>query len=162
MGLSEPALAESHMIVTPPGVEIARIDRLLIRGIAWTGVVKWVSQLLSWMSTIVVARLLNPEDYGIVAMAAIFVGFMGLLNEFGLGAAIVALRHLTEEQIASIHSLASLSGVTGFLLTCLVAIPAGHLYDSYDVPLVIVVMGIGFAFLALRSAELTASTFAKS
>jgi len=151
MGLSDPALAESPMIVTPPGVEIARIDRLLVRGIAWTGVVKWVSQLLSWMSTILVARLLNPEDYGIVAMAGIFVGFIGLLNEFGLGAAIVALRHLTEEQIASIHSLASLSGVTGFLLTCLVAIPAGHFYASYDVPLVIVVMGIGFAFLALRS-----------
>lgn len=133
------------------GNESGALDRTLVRGIAWTGAVKWLSQVLSWMSTIIVARLLNPEDYGIVAMAGVFVGFIGLLNEFGLGAAVVALRHLTEEQIAGMHSLASLFGVVGFLLTCLVAIPAGRIYDASNVPLVIVVMGVGFAFLAVRS-----------
>lgn len=127
------------------------LDRTLVRGLAWTGAVKWLSQILSWVSTVVVARLLNPEDYGIVAMAGVFVGFIGLLNEFGLGAAVVALRHLTDEQIAGIHSLASLFGVFGFLLSCLIAIPAGRIYDASDVPLVIVVMGAGFAFLAVRS-----------
>lgn len=127
------------------------LDRVLVRGLAWTGAVKWFSQLLSWVSTIVVARLLNPEDYGIVAMAGVFVGFIGLLNEFGLGAAVVALPHLTEEQIARIHSLASLSGMVGFLLTCLAAIPAGQIYGASDIPFVIMVMGVGFAFLALRS-----------
>lgn len=84
-------------------------------------------------------------------MAGVFVGFIGLLNEFGLGAAVVALRHLTDLQIASMHSLASLFGVVGFLLTCLVAIPAGRIYDASDVPLVMVVMGVGFAFIAMRS-----------
>lgn len=143
--------AETKASSTSPGSESESLDRTLVRGIAWTGAVKWLSQLLSWVSTIVVARLLNPEDYGIVAMAGVFVGFIGLLNEFGLGAAVVALRHLTEEQIASMHSLASLFGVAGFLLTCLVAIPAGRIYDASDIPLVIMVMGVGFAFLAVRS-----------
>lgn len=143
--------AETKASSTSSGSETESLDRTLVRGIAWTGAVKWLSQLLSWASTIVVARLLNPEDYGIVAMAGVFVGFIGLLNEFGLGAAVVALRHLTEKQIASMHSLASLFGVAGFLLTCLAAIPVGRIYDASDVPLVIVVMGAGFAFLAVRS-----------
>ena len=133
------------------GLEADKLDRTLMRGLAWTGAVKWLSQLLSWASTIIVARLLSPEDYGIVAMAAVFVGLIGLLNEFGLGAAVVALRQLSDEQISSMHSLASLFGVLGFLLSCLVSIPAGRFYGSSDVPLVIVVMGIGFAFLAMRS-----------
>lgn len=151
MAQSKAVDAETKVSSTSPGSTIESLDRTLVRGIAWTGAVKWLSQLLSWVSTIVVARLLNPEDYGIVAMAGVFVGFIGLLNEFGLGAAVVALRHLTEEQIAGMHSLASLFGVAGFLLTCLVAIPAGRIYDASDVPLVIVVMGVGFAFLAVRS-----------
>jgi len=133
------------------GRETGALDRTLMRGLAWTGAVKWLSQILSWLSTIVVARLLTPEDYGIVAMASVFIGLIGLLNEFGLGAAVVALRQLTDEQISSMHSLASLFGVCGFLLSCLVAIPAGRFYDASDVPLVIVVMGVGFAFLAMRS-----------
>lgn len=143
--------AEVKVSSSSHGSQTRALDRTLVRGIAWTGAVKWLSQLFSWVSTIVVARLLNPEDYGIVAMAGVFVGFIGLLNEFGLGAAVVALRHLTEEQIASMHSLASLFGMAGFLLTCLVAVPAGRLYAVSDVPLVIVVMGAGFAFLAMRS-----------
>lgn len=60
----------------------------------------------------------------------------------------VALRHLTEEQTASMHSLASLFGVAGFLLTW---IPAGHIYAGSDVSFVIVVMGAEFAFLVVRS-----------
>ncbi|MBX3324390.1 MAG: lipopolysaccharide biosynthesis protein [Nitrospira sp.] len=143
--------AEGKMSRSSPENSSGALDCTLMRGIAWTGAIKWLSQLLSWVSTIVVARLLNPEDYGIVAMAGVFVGFIGLLNEFGLGAAVVALRHLTEEQIASMHSLASLFGVAGFLLTCLVAIPAGRIYAASNIPLVIVVMGAGFAFLAVRS-----------
>jgi len=143
--------AEGKISSSSHGSERGALDRTLVRGIAWTGAVKWLSQLLTWVSTIVVARLLNPEDYGIVAMAGVFVGFIGLLNEFGLGAAVVALRHLTEEQIANMHSLASLFGVAGFLLTCLAAIPAGRIYAASEVPLVIVVMGAGFAVLAMRS-----------
>ena len=87
------------------GRETGALDRTLVRGLAWTGAVKWLSQILSWLSTIVVARLLTPEDYGIVAMASVFIGLIGLLNEFGLGAAVVALRQLTDEQISSMHSL---------------------------------------------------------
>ena len=64
------------------------LDRVLVRGLAWTGAVKWLSQILSWLSTIVVARLLAPEDYGVVAMAAAVLGLITLLNEFGLGAAV--------------------------------------------------------------------------
>lgn len=126
-------------------------DRMLVRGLAWTGTVKWGSQLLSWVSTIVVARLLSPEDYGLVAMAGVFLGFIGVLNEFGLGTAVVALRHLTDEQIAQIHSLACLFGVSGFLLSCVVAIPTGQFFDAPEVPLIMITMGTGFVFLSMRS-----------
>jgi O-antigen/teichoic acid export membrane protein len=127
------------------------LDRVLVRGLAWTGAVKWLSQILSWLSTIVVARLLAPEDYGVVAMAAAVLGLITLLNEFGLGAAVVALRHLTETQIAQIHSLASLFGISGFLLTCAVAIPTGQFFGAQEVPLIMITMGAGFVILAMRS-----------
>lgn len=133
------------------GQSAADLDRTLVRGLAWTGAVKWFSQVLSWVSTIVVARLLSPDDYGIVAMAGVFVGLIGLFNEFGLGAAVVALRQLSPAQISSMHSLASLLGIAGFAVTCAVAYPAGRFYASSDVPLVIAVMGVGFAFIAMRS-----------
>lgn len=127
------------------------LDRALLRGLAWTGVVKWSSQLLSWLSTIIVARLLRPEDYGLIAMAGVFLGFIALFNEFGLGTAVVTLRHLTKEQLAKTHSFACLLGTGGFLVACLVSVPAGNFFQSMEVTLIIITSGIGFIFAALRS-----------
>jgi hypothetical protein len=36
----------------------AALDRSLIRGIAWTGAIKWLTQIVAWVSTLAVARLL--------------------------------------------------------------------------------------------------------
>ncbi len=127
------------------------LDRILVRGLAWTGAVKWLSQIFSWLSTLVVARLLVPEDYGVVAMAAVVLGLITFLNEFGLGAAVVALRHLTKDQIAQIHSLASLFGVGGFLLSCAMAIPTGRFFDAPEVTNIMIAMGVGFIVLSMRS-----------
>jgi hypothetical protein len=49
----------------------ATLDRSLVRGVAWTGAIKWVTQIAAWVSTLAVARLLSPEDYGLVGMAAV-------------------------------------------------------------------------------------------
>jgi len=56
------------------------LDQSLLRGIAWTGGARWATQLLSWASTLVVARLLSPSDYGLVGMAMVYLGFVQLVN----------------------------------------------------------------------------------
>ena len=50
-----------------PYDELTGTDRLLVSGIVWTAVFRWVSQALSWISTLYVARILKPADYGLVA-----------------------------------------------------------------------------------------------
>ena len=50
------------------------LDRLLMHGVSWTGAVKGLTQLLSWLIVIVVAHLLTPQDFGLVAMATMFLG----------------------------------------------------------------------------------------
>ena len=134
-----------------PVSQIHAFDGSLVRGLAWTGAVKWCSQLLSWLSTIVVARLLMPEDYGLVTMAGVLLGMISLFNEFGLGAAVVALRNITEDQITRIHGLASLFGAVGFLVSCLVAIPAGQFFGAPEVARIMMVKGVARALVSMRS-----------
>jgi len=96
-----PSLASSAVLAQradqPASTPARELDRSLIRGIAWTGATRWATQLVGWASTLIVARLLAPTDYGIVGMAMIYLGFMQLVNEFGLGAAIVQRRDLTAD-----------------------------------------------------------------
>ena len=39
---------------------------------------KWLTQLLRWSSTLIIARLLTPTDYGLVGMAMIYLGLVQL------------------------------------------------------------------------------------
>src|SRR3990170_3938689 len=101
------------------------LDRSLVRGVAWTAAAKWASQVLIWASWLIVARLLTPEDYGLVGMAAIYLGLVTLLSEFGLGTAVLAVRELSVDQIHQLNGLAVLAGLAGLLASCALAIPLG-------------------------------------
>src|SRR2546430_16691586 len=99
---------------------IGRFDRHLVRGIAWTGGVKWLSQVVAWAATIVVARLLTPSDYGLLGMAAVYLGLITLLSDFGLGAAVVAAKELGRDQLRQLNTFSLL--VSGACFAASVAI----------------------------------------
>jgi O-antigen/teichoic acid export membrane protein len=120
------------------------LDHSLLRGIAWTGAVKWGSQLVSWLSTIVVARVLVPSDYGLVAMAMAFLGLVALVREFGLGSAIVMIRNLDSSQLCQLNGLAFLLGIAAFLISCASAVPLSNFYNAPDLPWVVVALGGAF------------------
>ena len=73
-----PALVGTQLPAPPASTEqpSARreLDRSLVRGMAWTGAVKWVTQVATWGVTIIVARLLTPNDFGMVGMATVYLG----------------------------------------------------------------------------------------
>ncbi|HVT39474.1 MAG TPA: lipopolysaccharide biosynthesis protein [Gemmatimonadaceae bacterium] len=82
------------------------LDRSLMTGILWTSAVKWGGQAATWVSTLVVARILGPDAYGLVGMALIYMGLVAILSEFGIGSAVVTLQTLTRHQIAQINTIA--------------------------------------------------------
>src|SRR5213596_2915630 len=97
------------------------LDRALLHGVAWTAAAKWAAQVLSWASWLIVARLLSPEDYGLVGMATIYLGLIMLLSEFGLGTAVLAVRELSVEQINQLNSLAVVLGLASVVASCAAA-----------------------------------------
>ena len=111
-------------------VDIRGIDRSLMHGIAWTGMAKWSTQMVTWGATIILARLLTPAAFGIVA----------LFNEMGIGAAVVNMRDLTPAEIRQIHTVSVGLGLAGFVVACAMAIPIGIIFHANEVPPVIAVL----------------------
>ena len=132
-------------------IDRAALDVSFVKGIAWTGAVKWLSQVIAWVSTIFVARMLTPADYGIVGMGGVYLGLVTLLSEFGLGTAIITLREMNEEEVSQIHGLSVLLGVAGFLLSCMAAVPLGRFFGTEGLPLVVVAMSLGFIITSFRT-----------
>jgi O-antigen/teichoic acid export membrane protein len=65
-------------------------------GLLWTAGARLLSQVFTWAITIIVIRLLNPGDYGLLAMATVFTAFLLLMAELGLGPAIVQAPDIEE------------------------------------------------------------------
>src|SRR5438034_11511865 len=134
--------------------EARALDRSLLRGVAWTAAAKWASQALSWVSWLIVARLLTPADYGLVGMAAIYLGLITVLSEFGLGTAVLAVRELSVEQLNQLNGLAVLLGLASLLASCIVAIPLGRFFHAPQLPLVVVAMSTTFVITSFKTVPL--------
>ncbi|MFN0178731.1 MAG: lipopolysaccharide biosynthesis protein [Gemmatimonadales bacterium] len=117
---------------------------------AWTAMVKWGGQVLSWVALIFLARLLRPEDYGLVGLAGLYLGFVSLLTEGGLGSTIVIMRQMTKDEIAQFNSVAALMGAAGSILTCFAAYPLGWYFDSTALPAVVLALSVNATLSALR------------
>jgi len=141
------------MGVFPPitDIEKADLDGSLVHGLAWAGGMRWGSQLVTWASTLIVARLLMPEDYGIVGMATVYLGLITLVSEFGVGTAVVTLRELSPDHLAQLNGLAILLGFTGLAISCVAAVPLGMFFASPRLPWVIIAMSTNFVVSSFRS-----------
>jgi len=69
--------------------QLDNFKQKVVRGFAWESGTRFVVQIASWISTIWVARILVPDDYGIVAISGIFTGLGLKVAGMGLGSALV-------------------------------------------------------------------------
>jgi O-antigen/teichoic acid export membrane protein len=86
------------------------IEARAISALKWATAAKVVVQIASWAGTLVVIRLLTPEDYGLMAKVAVVCGIAGAIAELGLGAAIVRAVDISEDDLRKICGVSLLVG----------------------------------------------------
>jgi O-antigen/teichoic acid export membrane protein len=125
------------------------LGRRAARGTAVTLLGQWSGFVLQTLSTIVLARLLTPRDYGIVAGVLVLTGLAELLKDLGLGAATVQRRNLSGAQL---NALFWVNTGLGLFTAGVVAASAPLVAAFYDQPesrLVTVVLAVPFVFSGL-------------
>lgn len=73
-----------------------------VTGVIWTGLQKFGTMMLSFISTIVLARMLTPEDYGYIGMLAIFLAVASTFVDGGFGSALIQKKRPTHEDYSTI------------------------------------------------------------
>jgi len=86
----------------------------IARSIFWLAWSRGVLQILSFATTLVVARILVPADYGVMALAGILTGSVAILAEMGLGAAIIQFRDLDRREIDTCFWITMTLATVGF------------------------------------------------
>jgi lipopolysaccharide exporter len=116
--------------------------REFIRGAFWAVGTRWSIKALGFLNTVIMARLLMPEDYGVVAIAMLTVGFIYAFADLGVATALMRKSVLDQDTIDSAWTLKVLQGaaIAGALLLASFWIPV--FYDEPRVQTVLRVLAV--------------------
>jgi len=117
----------------------------MIRGTIWSVAMRWSIKGLGLISTVILARILSPGDYGIVAMAMLVVGLAEVLVDFGSDTALLRQQSINT---ADINSAWSLRVIQGLIVSAMLGVAAPFAGQYFNEPRVIWVVWV-FAICVL-------------
>lgn len=121
-------------------------------GVFYTGIAKYSGIVFSIIITAILARLISPEDFGIVAIATILVSFFSTLTTVGISPAIVQNKSITDDELRSLNSFVFIFALVVSLLY-LAAIPfILRFYDNnhtLEIILLLLVLNVFFSIASI-------------
>lgn len=103
-----------------------------VKGVIWSAVDRFSAQGIQFVFSILIARLLVPEDYGVVAMLGIFMAVSQTFIDSGFGAALIRKVDRTEEDFSTVFYF-NIIVATVFYFVLFFAAPA--IANFYNTPL---------------------------
>ncbi|MDH3314162.1 MAG: lipopolysaccharide biosynthesis protein [Betaproteobacteria bacterium] len=114
----------------------------VLSGLIWTSGTRLLGQIVTWAITIVVIRLLSPSDYGLLAMATVFLNFLIHMSEGGLGAALVQAPEGDDLKLRGVFGAVILFHSALFVLLVGAAPTIGQFFEEDHLVLIIRVLAL--------------------
>lgn len=136
-------------------MDAATARSALIRGAGWALAMRWSIRGMGLISTVILARILHPEDYGVIAMAFLVVGLLEAFMNVGAPQALVRLGVTTNDYI---NSAWTLRGVQGLLIAATMALAAPWAASFFDEPrlqMVLWILAAGIAPMGFANIGMT-------
>lgn len=97
-------------------MDLSSIRKGVFSGFAWQGATKLLVQLTSWASTLFVARIIAPSDYGLVAAASVFVEILILVTDMGLAQGLIQKPETSRQEEDGVFYVSLAVGAIGYML----------------------------------------------
>ncbi|MEM7044548.1 MAG: oligosaccharide flippase family protein, partial [Pseudomonadota bacterium] len=126
------------------------LKRQIAAGAVWLISGRLVVRLIGLSSTIILARLLAPEDFGLIALAMGFVALLNVMSAFSFDLALIADQKAGRAEYDAAWSMGLIKGIVGAGALLLAADPAGAYFDDPRLTPIFQVLAL---FILLRGFE---------
>lgn len=117
----------------------------IAKGAAWMVAFKLIDRSIGLISTVVLARMLSPEDFGLVAMAMILLSALSLLISFGFEVQLIQNPNAGRDQFDTAWTFSVIFALACGLVLVGAASPAAAFYREPRLEAVIYALALGFA-----------------
>lgn len=127
-----------------------------LNGMLWSFLQKISTQTISFVISVILARILSPDDYGIVALAGMLMTLMSIFSDGGLGPAIVQKKDADEKDFNTMFVTQLVFATVIYIIVFFVAPYFASLFNTKDEELlvnIIRVMALGMPLGALSGVQ---------
>ena len=105
-------------------------SKTVISSMLWNILERFSAQIVSFVISIILARILSPNEYGIVAIIIIFINFANVIIEGGLNTALIQKKNADQTDFSTIFWFCLLLSAVMYVILYLTAPLIARFYDN--------------------------------
>ena len=126
------------------------MNRRIVSETVYYGIGKYSSTGITLLTTAVLARLISPEEHGVVAVVTVFTSFFAVLADMGLGTGVIQNKKLTQSETNDIFSFSVYIAIALGALFALMGIPIALFYRNDEYRIICVLLSVSVFFQAIN------------
>ena len=142
---------ENRSCSSPDASEINSLSKKVVKGSFWVLGLRMTNRVLGLIRTFVLARLLLPEDFGLIGVASISISIIETFSQPGLGTALIQKK----DAIQSYLDTAWTTSILRCLIICIVLILSApfiaHFFEAPKAKIIIQIYGLSIIIAGFRN-----------
>ena len=134
-------------------IDVKKLKKKTINGLFWRLGERVTAQFISFVVSIFLARLLSPNEYGIVALVMIFINLADVLVTSGLGTSLVQKKKADELDFSTMNIASVVFSISVYLVLFICSPIISKIYNNSTLTAVLRVLGIKIIIAAINSIQ---------
>lgn len=126
------------------------LKKHFFNGVVWAGTRRFAEQGMQTVTTLILARLLSPNEFGVIGIANIFILFANTINNLGISSALIQRKEIDEGHLSSAFWANMATGTVLCLIMMAISWPAAHFFRNDQVQPVLFTLSFIFILGVLK------------
>ena len=129
-----------------------------LSGLIWSFIETTSSQLIGFISTIVLARILSPSDFGLIGMTIVITALAQIFSDGGLSQALIRKQDCKDVDYSTVFIINTLIGISVYIIIFFLAPMIARFFNQPSLVSIIRVISISIPFNSLSIIQRTLIT----
>lgn len=109
---------------------MASLKNKILKGTFWTFIEKFSITGISFVVQIILARLLMPKDFGLIAMVTVFIGLGDAITDSGMSLSLIRTKEPNQRDFSTIFILNVIASAVFYIIVFFLAPSVAKFYDQ--------------------------------
>lgn len=130
-----------------------RLKKTVFSGMIWTFGEQFTAQAISFILSLILARLLMPDEYGTITMVLVFINIANVFVTNGFGEALVQRKNATDEDFTTIFYCSLVVSIFLYIVLYITSPLIAVFYESPELTLVLRVLSLKLPIASINSIQ---------